>query len=62
MTGYSEAQHIREVALARLLSANVMGLLHDPTGVNLPDELWKQRLKQAKELLQRECTSQLGEL
>jgi hypothetical protein len=45
------ARQAREEALARLLAAQDMGLIKDPLGVNLPQDLWAQRLAQAKDML-----------
>jgi hypothetical protein len=50
------ARQAREEALARLLAAQDMGLIKDPLGVNLPQDLWAQRLAQAKDMLLRART------
>lgn len=39
-------KHRRE-AMARLLAAALMGLIKDPTGINLPEDCWMQMLPKA---------------
>jgi hypothetical protein len=39
--------------LARILAAQVMGLINDPEGLNLPDDLWKQKLLEAQDILRK---------
>lgn len=37
----------RREAMARVLAAALMGLVKDPTGANLPEDLWKRMLPKA---------------
>lgn len=46
-----EARHKRQEALARLIVADKMGLLADPFGLKLPDELWQPYLAHAAGVL-----------
>lgn len=39
--------------LARILAAQAMGLVKDPEGLNLPDDIWKQKLPEAQDILRK---------
>lgn len=41
----------KEEPLARLLTAEAMGLVKDPHGERLPYELWCQKITEARKLL-----------
>jgi hypothetical protein len=43
----------RAEALARKIAAQKMGLIKDPDGKRLPDDLWKQAEAEAKERIAR---------
>lgn len=42
--------------IARMIAAEKMGLIKDPQGLRLPDDLWKQAIPQAL----TECEAQHG--
>ena len=44
--------------IARLIAAEKMGLIKDPHGLHLPDDLWRQALPQA--LAECECEPRAG--
>jgi hypothetical protein len=54
MTSTASIQDLREEALAKILAAQTMGLVKNPTGTNLPQDLWIQKLGRAKEILLNE--------
>jgi hypothetical protein len=41
----------RAAIMARVLAAQAMGLVNDPEGQNLPDDLWRQKLPEAMAIL-----------
>ena len=41
----------RQKALAQLLAASLMQLIKDPTGINLPEDCWRQMLPKANAIL-----------
>lgn len=47
----NEQLHEMVEPIARQLAADKMGLIKDTTGANLPDDLWKQCIPDAIELL-----------
>ena len=59
MTEASAARRIRVAALARILAAEACGLVHDPLGQRLPDDLWRQREALAGDILRNRVTVSL---
>ena len=45
--GAAKGHEARREALARLLAAEIMGLVKDPLGARLPEECWSQMTQQA---------------
>jgi hypothetical protein len=45
--GVAEGHKARREALARLLAAEIMGLVKDPLGSRLPTECWSQMMRVA---------------
>ncbi len=52
-----EIYKINEENFARRFAAKKMGLVEDPWGTNLPDDLWQQCIPQAQRALSFEVTS-----
>lgn len=39
--------------IARRLAAQTMGLVNDPEGLNLPKDIWEQKMEEAREALRK---------
>lgn len=37
--------------IARRLAAQIMGLVNDPEGLNLPKDIWEQKMEEARKIL-----------
>lgn len=37
--------------IARRLAAQTMGLINDPEGLNLPKDIWEQKMEEARKIL-----------